>query len=290
MAMDVYQIVTDQIIELLEGGTIPWQQPWARGTAGFPRNLRTGKSYRGINVFLLAVTAWQQGYESAYWLTFKQARERGGTVKKGEQSTLVVFWKQLEIEDEESGKKKRVPCLRYYRVFNVAQCDGIEAPDVADEKPLDFLPIEAAAQIVDGYATCPTITYGGTRACYRPLSDEVLMPNPERFVSAEAFYNVLFHELVHSTGHGSRLARFEDAPTAFGSADYSKEELIAEMGAAFLSAHAGIVTATVVNSAAYIQGWLKQLRNDKRLVVGGAGAAQKAVDWILGRRVDAEES
>lgn len=284
MSIDVYQIVTDQIISLLESGTVPWRQPWTGGSDNYPRNLRTGKPYRGVNVFLLAVTAWQQGYESRYWLTFKQAQERGGKIRRGEKSTLVVFWKQLEVEDKQTGEAKKVPCLRYYRVFNVEQCDGLEVPDATGHDPLDFQPINAAQQIVTGYPQGPTIEHHGGKAYYRPSEDTVAMPEPERFGSAEAYYNVLFHELTHSTGHAARLARLEGTPAAFGTADYSKEELIAEMGAAFLSAYAGIITDTVENSAAYIQGWLKKLRDDKRLVVSAAGAAQRAADWILGER------
>lgn len=202
--------------------------------------------------------------------------------KKGEKSSIVVFWKDYEIADKETGKTKKVPVLRYYNVFNANQCDGIETPDAVEYNPLDFKPIEAAEAIVKEYSDAPSIEYGGQQAYYRPLTDIVRLPEPSRFTSAEEYYSTLFHELGHSTGHSKRLDRKLDTdPKPFGSADYGKEELIAEMAAAFLCSHAGIQPAVIDNQAAYLQGWLKQLKNDKRLIIQGAGAAQKATDWIL---------
>lgn len=283
MGVDVYQIVTDKIVDLLEQGTVPWRVPYRGGSGGHPKNLKSSRPYRGVNVFLLAVEAWAKGYESAYWLTFKQAREKGGAVRKGEKSALVVFWKQLEVEDRETREPTKIPVLRYYRVFNVAQCEGVEAPDIAQYEPLNFTPIEAAQRIVEGYSDAPPIESGGTVPCYSPAQDVVRMPEPERFVSAEEYHGCLFHELAHSTGHSKRLHRGLDKEAAgFGSESYSKEELVAEMAAAYLCNHAGIGPATIDNTAAYLQGWLKKLRDDKRLIVHAAGAAQKAADWILG--------
>lgn len=285
MSIDVYQTVTDRIIDMLEAGTVPWRQPWAGGGVRYPRNLRTGREYRGVNVFLLAVTAWRRGYESAYWLTFRQARERGGSVRKGEKSTPVIFWKPHEVEDKRTGESKIVPCLRHYRVFSAKQCDGIDIPDPIEHQPLDFQPIEAARTIADGYEGGPAVTHGGGSAHYLPGEDTVTMPAPERFASSEDYYSTLFHELIHSAGHPSRLDRLQETPPGpFGSAPYGREELVAEMGAAFLCGRAGISAATAENSAAYLQGWLKRLCGDKRLVVHAAGAAQRAADWILGRR------
>jgi len=283
---DVYQEVSDRILELLEAGTVPWRNPIKRGGGdGWPKNLDSGKVYRGVNVFLLAATSWAKGYGSDYWLTFKQAQKASGTIRKGEKSSLVVFWKQYQTKDRESGEEITVPVLKHYNVFNAEQCDGIEPPDAAplDPEAPPFEPLEQAAAIVAGYKDKPQITPGGSRAVYRPTSDEVCIPEPERFTDRENYYATLFHELVHSTGHSKRLDRGLDTNLApFGSPDYSKEELVAEMGAAFLAAVAGISPPTIEQSAAYIDGWRGKLRDDKRLVVTAAGAAQKAADWILG--------
>jgi antirestriction protein ArdC len=284
MSIDLYAEVTNQIVFMLEKGVVPWRSPiLGRSTAGHPKNLESGKQYRGINVFLLAFTAWAQGYDSAYWLTFNQAKQRGGLVKKGEKSSMVVFWKEYEVADKETGEAKKIPVLRYYNVFNATQCDGIEIPDAVKFEPLDFKPIEAADAVVKGYAEAPAIEHGGQQACYRPLADIVRMPEPSRFISAEEYYSTLFHELGHSTGHSKRLDRKLDTdPKPFGSPDYGREELIAEMSAAFLCGHVGIPPTVIENQAAYLQGWLKQLKDDKRLVIAAAGAAQKAADWIRG--------
>lgn len=285
--IDIYQAVTDRILELLDKGTVPWRHPVSgAGGDGFPKNLASGKPYRGINVFLLACTAMTQGYGSSYWLTYRQAKERGGQVRKGEKSSLVVFWKKYKTEDRETGEDKTVPVIRHYNVFNAEQCDGIEAPDLnqpdkADAPP--FEPIEEAARIVKGYAQGPAVITGGHQACYQPLADTVRMPEAERFESPESYYATLFHELVHSTGHSSRLDRGLDKNLRpFGSPDYSKEELIAEMGAAFLAAAAGISPQTIEQSAAYIDGWRRKLKGDKKLVIQASGAGQRASDRILG--------
>lgn len=287
-SFDLYQEVTDRIVEMLEQGVAPWRSPiMGAGTAGHPRNLITGKPYRGVNVFLLAFTAWSQGYGSACWLTFNQAKAKGGMVRKGEKSTMIVFWKQYETEDRETGEAKTVPVLRYYRVFNAEQCDGIEIPDASTFESMEFAPLDVCEQIVAGYPNAPTIEHGGTRAFYRPSTDTVRMPEPERFTAGEEYYATLFHELAHSTGHSSRLDRGLDIePACFGSPDYCREELIAEMAACFLSAEAGIAPATLPNAAAYLQGWLIRLKQDKKLVIQAAGAGQKAADWILARRFD----
>ena len=286
MQFDIYQEVTDQIVAMLEQGVVPWRSPiLGRQKAGLPKNLESKKDYRGINSFLLAFTAWTRGYESSYWMTFNQAQDHKGSIKKGEKSSMVIFWKQYETTDKETGEIKNVPVLRYYRVVNVEQCEGIPAPDAVSFEPLDFKPIEKAEAIACGYAGGPTVEHGGSRAFYQPSQDVVRLPEQTRFASAEDYYSTLFHELAHSTGHSKRLDRGLDAdPQPFGSPDYGKEELVAEMSAAFLCAHAGTKPVTIENQAAYLQGWLKQLRGDKKLVVIAAGAAQKAADWIRGER------
>jgi antirestriction protein ArdC len=282
---DLYAVVTDQIVAMLEKGVVPWRNPiLGRATGGFPRNIAAKTPYRGVNVFLLAFTAYAQGYSSSCWLTFRQAKEMGGSVKKGEKSTMVVFWKQLERENPQTHEKERLPLLRYYNVFNVEQCEGITAPDVQPFTPNDFTPVEQAEHIAELYEGGPSIEHGGTQAFYRPSEDLVKIPEPTRFSSGEQYYSTLFHELAHSTGHGSRLDRKIETPKPFGSLDYGKEELVAEMAAAFLSAHAGIQPAVIENQASYLQGWLKRIKEDKKLVIMAAGQAQRAADWILGTR------
>jgi antirestriction protein ArdC len=292
MALDIYQAVTDRILELLDQGTVPWRQPFKRGSggeSGMPKNLISDKEYRGINVFLLAVTAMLEGYDSPYWLTFKQAKDRGGHVRKDERGSLVIFWAQREMEDKITGEPVHVPVMRYYTLFNAQQCEGLELPTAPktdaepDTQETPFEPIVEAMAIVDGYEGAPRIEHHAGRAFYRPSEDLVSLPEPREFIDGESYYATLFHELVHSTGHSKRLDRGIDTKTApFGSNDYSKEELVAEMGAAFLAAVSGISPPTIEQSAAYIESWRKKLKGDKKLVVQAAGAGQKAVDWVLG--------
>lgn len=290
-SFDLYQTVTDQIVSMLEAGVVPWRSPiLGRASAGHPKNLNTGKQYRGVNVFLLAFTAYAKGYGSSYWLTFNQAKERGGNVRKGEKSSMVVFWKQYETKDKQSGEPVRVPVLRYYNVFNAEQLDGIDAPDASNYTPLDFHPIDEAEKIVAGYAGSPAISHdGGQQAFYNPLVDSVHMPDKTRFATVEEYYSTLFHELSHSTGHKTRLDRADGMkPVAYASTDYGKEELVAEMSAAFLCGHAGIHPTVIGNQAAYLDGWLKVIKADKKLVIAAAGQAQKAADWIRGERGEPE--
>jgi len=290
MPIDIYQAVTDRILEILERGVVPWRQPFMRGSdghRGLPRNLIWNKAYRGINVFLLAVTAMIEGYESPDWLTFRQARERGGHVRRGEKGSLVIFWKRHATTDKDTGEPITVPVLRHYTVFNAQQCEGIGVdgppPLTEDEEPFVFEPLLEAASIVHGYEDPPRIERNGTRAFYRPSEDLVRVPEPQKLVDRESYYCTLFHELVHSTGHSKRLDRGLDTQTSsFGSSSYAAEELIAEMGAAFLCAVANISPATIERSASYIDGWRKRISADKKLVVQAAGAAQKAADWVLG--------
>jgi len=285
-SFDLYSEITRQITAMLEKGVVPWRSPiLGRTTTGHPKNLNTGKPYRGVNVFLLAFTAYMKGYESAFWLSYDQARGRGGVVRKGEKSSMVIFWKPLEVTDEETKERKTTFVLRYYNVFNVDQCDGIEKPDVPRFTPSEVKPIEAAERIIKDYVDGPVIEHGGSQAYYRPIEDKIRIPAPERFQNTELYFATLLHETSHSTGHSKRLNRKLDKELRpFGSPDYGKEELIAEMSAAFLCGEAGIVPAVVENQAAYISGWLGQLKSDKKLVIQAAGAAARSADWILGRR------
>ncbi len=280
---DIYQDITDRIITCLEKGVVPWKVPLRiKGSNQWPSNRLTGEPYHGVNVFMLAVTGWMGGYTSNRWLTYRQAKELGGHVCKGEKSTPIVFWKQCTKEDKDTGKDKQVPVLRRYCVFNLDQTEGIEKPIEEQYEPLDFQPVEAAEKIVRGYLGRPSITHRGLQACYKPRLDEIDMPPPEVFTTKEAYYATLFHELAHSTGHSKRLDRGLDTNLKpFGHPDYSREELIAEMASAFLCGHAGIEPATVENSAAYLQSWIKKLKGDKRLIIQAAGKAKKAAQWML---------
>jgi antirestriction protein ArdC len=278
---DVYKEVTDRIIAALEEGTVPWRRPWK--IEGGHRNLVSKKPYRGINPFLLELTAMEEGYEKPYWVTYKQAEALGGNVKKGEKSTLVVFWKILNFDtderDKDGNKKvKKVPLLRYYRVFNVAQCEGIE-----DKVPVieenDFDPIERAEQVISDMPNPPSFSWGGDRAYYNFATDAIRLPAKKRFDSAEAYYSTAYHEMIHSTGHKDRLGRIKDW-AMFGSDPYAQEELVAEMGAAMLCGVSGIEVQKE-NTAAYIQHWIERFKDDKKLLVSAAGQAQKAADSII---------
>jgi antirestriction protein ArdC len=290
MAKSVYEIVTERILEKLEHGTVPWHKPWAGG--GCPQNLVSGKEYRGVNIWLLG----SQDFTSPYWVTFKQAKQLGGTVRKGERSTPCIFWKFLarDTENPETGetKTKQIPLIRYYSVFNVEQCDGISHKrlEAQAEEPAPFNPIEAAEAIVASYPDAPSISQDGrASAYYRPATDSIHMPIRETFDSEAHFYATLFHEMTHSTGHESRLSRpGVSNPIRYGSHEYSQEELVAEMGAAFLLAEAGIDNDSLTdNSASYIASWLKALKDDPKLVVLAGAQAQKAVDHITGREFEA---
>ena len=278
---DAYKLVTDRIIEALEAGIVPWHKPWKAYGSNVPMSLSTGKAYNGVNVWTLSATAMLRGYSSAWWITFKQAKERGGSVRKGEKGTPVVFWKFIEKTDPATGDvTERIPLLRYFTVFNVEQCDGIEAP-VSEPMP-ERDPIEACEAIARGYVGSPEVKHGGDRAYYSPALDYVQMPQMGAFDTSEHYYGTLFHELAHSTGHADRLARKSLIhPAPFGSEDYSREELIAEMAAAFLCGQAGI-EVNVQHHASYIGSWLKALTNDPKLVVQAGAAASKAANLILG--------
>lgn len=255
MGDTVYQIITERILAQLEQGVAPWRKPW-QATA-YPRFI-TGRRYRGINVFLLA----SQGYGSPLWLSYKQISQRGGRIRDDEHHTKVVFWEQITVPDD-SGGEKTVPLLRYYRVWNLEQTEGVKVPpSVADlvtprPAPTPDQRHHAAAAIVAGYPHPPTIRESGDEAWYRPGDDLVNLPPRASFDDLDAFYAAAFHELGHSTAHPSRLDR--DCDYVFGSHSYGREELVAEMTAAFLAAEAGIET-TMPNSAAYLASWITTIR------------------------------
>jgi antirestriction protein ArdC len=279
MKPSVYQVVTDRIIEALEKGVVPWRQPWA---AEAPKNLVSKKEYRGVNVLLLGAAA----KASPWWLTFNQAKALGGNVKKGEKGTPVVFWKVYDKEDDDGDKDRRF-VLRYYTVFNASQCEGIEVP----ASPAKSDPIEACEKIAAGYANGPKVQHGGDRAFYSPSHDLVQVPARESFKDPEHYYSTLFHELTHSTGAADRLDRkgITD-PIQFASHEYSFEELVAECGAAFLCSEAGIATATLDDSAAYLAHWVGRLKSEPRWIVEAASKAAKAADLVLGRQAKPVET
>lgn len=278
--MTVNEIITERIIEKLKQGVAPWQQPW-KVKELMPRNLVSGKPYRGINILLLHMAH----YSSPLWLTFKQAGEMGGRIKKGERAMPVIFWKKTELMDPETGEAKTSFVLRYYSLFNVAQVEGISAQ--ANE-PATVEPPTPAEQIIAGMPNRPEIKFGFARCSYSVGSDEVRMVDKAHFENEADFFSTVFHELTHSTGHASRLGRLVKKEHSFGDEEYSKEELVAEIGASFLCGEAGIFNRTVNSSAAYLQSWLEALTNDATMIVSAAAQAQKAADYILNRKPEAE--
>ena len=283
---DTYQLVTDRIIEKLKSGTVAWKH-FASSPLAQPKNLVSKRQYRGINHFLLSGSK----YRSEFWLTYKQATDLGGQVKKGEKAEIVVFWKFLDVEDRETGETKQIPFLRHYHVFNVEQCEGIDYVKLAEQAERTSDPIESAEAIIAGMPNPPRLVIDQTpKAYYSPGEDFVHMTERSACVSDSAYYDTLFHELTHASGHKSRLDRMEGdtAWCKFGSKPYANEELVAEMGAAMLCAKSGIFQETLDNSAAYMANWLTKLENDNRLVVHAAAKAQKAADWILNRTEQAK--
>jgi antirestriction protein ArdC len=270
----VYEIITSQILAELEKGEVPWRKPWHSLP---PANLITRKPYRGINVFLLGFA----GYGSQFWLTFNQAKQLGGNIRKGEHGTKIIFWKCKTRETESADgeiEERRSAFLRYYTVFNLEQTEGLSALLTL----LQAFPIESAEEIAKGMPNPPAFEQD-SRAAYIPSRDIVTMPSRAAFNSQAEYYSTLFHELTHSTGHAKRLGREGiEKIQPFGSEDYSKEELVAEMGSAMLCGVAGIEQATINNSAAYLLSWIKRLKADSRLVVSAARAAQEAADYIRG--------
>lgn len=283
---DPYQLVTDTILAHLERGVVPWRCPWNLST-GKPRNFHTGREYQGVNVLLLGLLH----FDSPWWMTFRQAQERTGMVRKGERGATVMKWgrHQKEVtQGDGSEEKKTTFYLKTYRVLNAAQIAGIEFPKVETKSPLDpSQRVARAEQIVAQMTKCPLIREErGTHACYRRSSDTIDMPGFIRFDTPEDFHLTLFHELVHSTGHESRLARKGVTDSdGFGGKVYSQEELVAEMGAAFLGMEAGIVRDRHEQSAAYLKSWLDILKEPehRRWIVQAANQAGRAADFILGR-------
>jgi antirestriction protein ArdC len=278
----VYEIITARIVQQLEAGVAPWHKPWkTRGRAALPRNVISRHEYRGINLWILL----SSGFSSPYWLTFKQARDLGGYIRKGEAGLPVVYWKfgTREVQDGDEIIEKPSVLCRYYTVFNFEQCEGVPPPAEDVISNPEISPIDACDQVVNGWTGRPNIQHAGDRASYSKSLDCIRISRIEEFDSAEEYYSTLFHELTHSTGHRARLNRSTLMESElFGDENYSREELVAEMGAAFLCGFAGIENLTINNSSAYLQSWLDVLKADSRMVLIAASQGQKAVDLILG--------
>lgn len=294
--VNLYDEVTRRIIAELEAGRFPWVQPWnakAASAAGagpsLPRNALTGRSYSGVNVLLLWGAVIAGGYPSQSWLTFRQAREAGGSVIKGERGQSVVYADRFTPEEEkaraerEGGEAKTVPFLKRFTVFNIAQCEGLRPGLALDPAPLPERAIVPIAEEVIAASGVP-FRIGGDKAFYAPGADFVAVPPQPAFYEQINYYRTCLHELTHATGHAKRLAR--DLSHAFGSPGYAREELVAELGSAFLCAALGIVPT--VRHADYLGSWLDVLREDNRAIFRAASQASKAADWLLARHREAQ--
>ena len=282
MSTSVNEIVTNRIIEELEKGNIPWQRPWS--TAGrYAMSHSTKKPYSLLNQMLL---------RPGEYLTFEECKREGGKVKKGEKGNFVVSWAKIKkVETDEEGNERTtvIPRLKYYYVFEVSQCEGIERNCTEEPKTYGNTPVESAENIITAYINRETVTFTATdsnRAYYSPSEDAVVVPDLKYFEAVEEYYSTSFHELTHSTMHQDRCNRAEERKgkkVAFGSEEYSKEELVAEIGAATLVNMIGLESdKSFKNSVSYIQSWIGKLKNDKNLIVSASSRAEKAVNYILG--------
>ena len=290
---EVYEIVTQNILDEIDKGVVPWRIPWKKRAGGsLPRSMSTRKPYRGVNVLLLGLQSMAMGYQSSWWGTYKHITELGGQVRKGEHGTLIIFWTSgiKKGKLDKNGKPERFFMLKYYKVFNAEQADGLPErfyPQAEELAPIDPTEAQAAAQaVVDTYLaanTSLTFTHANpARAYYSPTQDLVNVPDMSEHYVADEYYSTTFHELAHSTGYESRLARPNmGEPHVFGDEEYSKEELVAELAASFIQGTVGI-ESTVQSSAAYLANWAKVLRGDSKLIVQAAAQAQRAADYIQG--------
>ena len=282
MSVNVYQMVTDRILEQMSNGIIPWHKPW-HGTLDGAISYVSRKPYSILNQFLLG--------EAGEYLTFNQIKSLGGKLKKGSKSKFVVFYKPIEIkkkaggeEDDDKRSTEVIPMLRFYNVFHLKDTEGIPTKIQEEDRP-KLEPIAEADKIISDYVDREKLDYRVQKsdsAYYRPSDDMVVVPLIEQYDVVEEFYSTAFHELVHSTGHKSRLNRFECA-IAFRSENYSREELVAEIGSSMLSNIAGINhDKSFRNSVAYIQGWASALKSEPKLIVSASSRAEKATKYILG--------
>lgn len=282
---EVYEKITSTIIASLEKGVIPWRKTWNGGVFQLPKNMVSKRLYTGINTWVLGM----QCFNSPFWGTYNQISALGGFVRKGEKGSPIMFYSSFEKVNKETGEKEKVFVAKAWTVFNAEQCDGLNLPvaEKVESTKNENGTISECENIISGYVNAPSISFGGNKAFYRPSTDSVRMPELKIFENSESYYSTFFHELTHSTGAKKRLDRLDNA--TFGSHSYSKEELVAEMGASFLCAHSGIVNDSLIeNSTAYIASWLKVLKGDVKFVIQGASQAQKAINVILGKLEDPE--
>ena len=283
---DIHQQITDQILGAMETARATGRRLWD-SQPSLPLNLATGKSYSGVNILILWAAGLSHGYTSPYWLTFKQAAAMGGQVRKGEHGTHCVFYKPWEAQETNTDtgetETKTGAVLKFFRVFNLDQIDGIDAP-TPEPRPA-FVAIENAERILA--ASPAPIHIGGTQACYRPATDTIHLPPREAFINPEAFYSTALHEMCHSSGHESRLNR--DFSGRFGTEAHAFEELIAELGSAFLNADLGIIGSTLQDHADYLASWVKILKEDKKAILTAAAQASKAHAFIKGLIADQEQ-
>lgn len=270
--MNPYELITERVLESLEKGVVPWRKPW---NDNGPTNAYTRRAYTGCNILILGMSP----HPSKFWVGYSQAQHMGGFVKKGEKSTQIIKWNVVKKRDEDGNEVIVGMTPLTLSVFNLSQTN-MDWEKL--EKNCEPKLIRDAEDILNGYRDRPSINFGSNYAAYSPLKDVVYMPERDSFESPESFYNTLFHELTHSTGHETRLKR--DLKNHFGSPDYSREELVAEMGACFLSNESGIMGKTFNQTVGYVNSWLDALRQDKTMFVRAATAAQKAADYILGRK------
>lgn len=286
MALDIYKMVTDRIIAKMEQGDIPWKRPWT-GAGRWAIKRTSGKPYSLLNQLLLG--------KPGEYLSFNQCKKEGGKVKKGAKAQVVVFWKMLDkarrtddgravLDAEGNPVFDCIPYLQYSNVFHIDDCEGLEPKSYTDERR-DFNPIEKAESVIADYVARSGVGFfheDQGQAYYSPAADKIVLPLKEQFTTDAGYYDTAFHELTHSTGHKTRLNRFAEGVMAFGNDSYSKEELVAELGSATILNALGIETEdTIQNNAAYIQNWLKALKNDKRLIVSASAKAEKAAQLIL---------
>ena len=277
---DLYVSVTERVITALESGTPPWIRPWAdSGYDPSPTNLATSRAYRGINVLLLNIEAQLRGFDDNRWLTYRQTAMLGGHVRKGERGTTIVLFKWLadlgEANAPEDSERRVIPLLRSFTVFNACQVDGLPPDRYRVLAPPAWSPVEAADRVLSESGA--DIRHGGDRAFYAPGPDHIQLPQRSQFETADAYYAVGLHELAHWTGHPTRCNR--PLGGRYGLEAYAFEELVAEMGAAFLCAHCRLPAR--LEHASYVGSWLEALKGDKRLIFVAAGKAQAAADFIL---------
>jgi antirestriction protein ArdC len=285
---DIYERVTARIVESLEAGTRPWLKPWSSPTddrlPALPLRAN-GTPYRGVNILLLWGAAIDGGYRSNVWMTYKQAEEKGAHVRKGERGSLVVYadrYTKHETDDRGEETEREIAFLKGYTVFNVEQIEGLPAELTTPPAPIDDSRTPELIEEAEAFIarTGATVRHGGGRAFYSTASDHIQMPPPQAFKDAESYTATKAHELVHWTGHASRNAR--EFGKRFGDRAYAFEELVAELGAAFLCADLGITPEPREDHASYLAHWLKVLKEDKRAIFTAASHAQKAADFLHG--------